>query len=172
MKRGLVYLRPARLTYVRAIGSYETAIPQAWDRLLNWVEKNGLNSAVGRGYGLARDNPLRVEPAKCRYDACIQVSPLFEERALRELGLVTLPPGPYARMRHAGSYEAISSCVATLHGKFSAPAELRLDDRRPIVTIYLDDPRRFDPADLRADICTPVTAAMARPKTEISQAAA
>lgn len=158
MKNGLVYLRPARLTYVRVIGPYETSIPEAWQQMFDWIDKNGLNSPVGRGYGLARDNPQRVGAEHCRYDACIQVTPMFEDRAARELGLITLPAGPYTRLRKAGAYEQIRSVVADIHNHFEPPAELRLDDRRPIVTIYLEDPRRSATKDLRADVCVPVTA--------------
>jgi AraC family transcriptional regulator len=161
MKNGLVYLRPTRLAYVRVTGAYERSIPEAWERLLTWVEKNGLNSPVGRGYGLTRDNPARVGAENCRYDACVQVSPMFEERAMRELGVFTLPPGPYTRMRQAGGYEPIRAMMPTLHSSFEAPPELRLDDRRPIVTIYLDDPRRYHDSDLRADVCVPVAAVRA-----------
>lgn len=170
MKNGLVYLRPTRLTYVRVTGPYETGIPEAWSRLLEWVDKRGLNSPVGGAYGLVRDNPKRVAPDKCRYDACIPIAPMFEDRALRELGLITLPGGPYTRMRQAGGYERIRSMVCSLHAEFSPPPELRLDDRRPIVTIYFDDPRRFDLADLRADVCVPVSAA--RSTRDVPQAAA
>ena len=161
MKSALVYLRPSRMTYIRVTGPYETSIPQAWDRMLEWVDKHGLSSPVGRGYGLARDNPERVGAQHCRYDACIQVTPMFEERASRELGLITLPAGPYTRMRQAGGYEKIRYVVASLHAEFMSPPDLRLDDRRPIVTIYMDDPRRFDPIELRADVCVPVSAARA-----------
>jgi AraC family transcriptional regulator len=158
MKSGLVYLRPTRLAYVRVTGPYETSIPEAWSRLLEWTEKNGFSSPVGHGFGLARDNPARVGADKCRYDACVQVTPLSEERAMRELGVITLPPGSYTRVRHAGGYEPIRSLIPGLYNNFDAPSDLKLDDKRPIVTIYLDDPRRFDANDLRADICVPVTA--------------
>ncbi|MEQ1671950.1 MAG: GyrI-like domain-containing protein, partial [Hyphomicrobium sp.] len=116
MKSGLVYLRTQRMTYMRVTGPYETSIPEAWSRMLEWVDRHGLSSPVGRGYGLARDNPAIVGPDRCRYDACIQVSPLFEDRAARELGLVTLPAGPYTRLRHAGGYEPIRSLIGTLYG--------------------------------------------------------
>jgi AraC family transcriptional regulator len=169
MKSGLVYLRPTRLAYVRVTGAYETSIPEAWSRLLEWVEKNGFSTNTGHGYGLARDNPLRVGADKCRYDACVQVTPLSEDRAMRELGVMTLPPGSYTRARHAGGYEPIRSMISGLYGSFDAPVDLKLDDKRPIVTIYLDDPRRFDATDLRADICVPVTAA--RISRDASQAA-
>ncbi len=170
MKNGLVYLRPTRLTYVRVVGPYETSIPQAWTQMLQWLEKNGLNAAVGRGYGLARDNPAVVSPERCRYDACIQVSPAFEDRAGRELGLITLPAGPYTRLRQAGGYGKIHAVVTNLHTTFEPPADLRLDDRRPVVTIYLDNPRGMNPADLRADVCVPVAAS--KLNRDPSQAAA
>lgn len=152
-------MRPQRLTYIRVTGPYDSAIPEAWTRMMNWLEKNGLHSPVGRGYGLARDNPQLVGAENCRYDACIPVMPLFEDRAAREMGLITLPAGPYTRLRHAGGYEPLRSLIGTLHGSFHAPDGLKLDERRPVVTIYLDDPRRMDPLDLRADVCIPVCAA-------------
>jgi AraC family transcriptional regulator len=159
MTSGLVYLRPTRLAFVRVTGPYETSIPEAWNRLLEWTEQNGFSSPVGHGYGLARDNPLRVSADKCRYEACVPVTPLSEDRAMRELGVITLPGGSYTRVRHAGGYGPMRSMIPALYSNFEAPADLKLDDKRPIVTIYLDDPRRFDDSDLRADICVPVTAA-------------
>ena len=48
MKSGLVYLRPTRLAYVRMTGPYQSSIPQAWDQLLSWIDKNGLSSPLGR----------------------------------------------------------------------------------------------------------------------------
>ena len=60
MKSGFVYLRPSRLVYVRASGPYQQTIPQAWERLMGWLEKNGLHSPVGRGYGLMRDRIIQT----------------------------------------------------------------------------------------------------------------
>ena len=158
MNSGLVYLRPTRLVYLRATGPYETSIPDAWSRLLAWHERCGLGMPAGRGYGLARDNPERVGAEKCRYDACIETNPLIEERALRELGLITLPGGSYTRMRQVSCYDNLRNVVSRLHTGFVAPQKLKFDDRRPIVTIYLDDPRCTGDAKLRADVCVPVTA--------------
>lgn len=169
MNSGLVYLRPSRLTYVRVTGPYETAIPQAWAKLFSWLDKHGMNTPPGRCYGLSRDNPQRMDAAQCRYDACIEMNPLFEERAMRDLGLVSLPAGPYARVRHASGYAGLSTALSDLYGTFKAPPDLRLDDRRPMVTIYLADPRKLEPASLRADVCVPVAAA--RASREASEAA-
>lgn len=161
MSSGLVYLRPTRLVYLRLVGPYSSTIPEAWSKLFAWHGKCASGAAAGRAYGLARDNPARVGADNCRYDACIEATPLIEERALRELGLIMLPGGSYARTRHVASYESLRAGLADMHKSFAVPRDLKLDDRRPIVTIYLDDPRRADDAKLRADVCVPVSAARA-----------
>jgi AraC family transcriptional regulator len=172
MQNNFVYLRPSRLVYVRINGAYETTIPAAWSKMLNWIERNGVGSALGRGFGLARDNPQTVPASQCRYDACIEVESHFEDRAMRELGILTLPGGPYVRRREVGSYADIVTRVATLHASFVVPNGIKLDSNRPLVTIYLDDPRRFEPGQLRADMCIPVSAAVVRGRVAQPQAAA
>lgn len=158
MKTALVYLRPTRIAYVRVTGSYQRSVPEAWDRMLGWLEKNGLSSPVGRGFGMMRDNPYTMDPETCRYDACIELNPFIEERAIRELGAQTLPGGSYLRTRHVGDYGHLRASTVGFYENFDSPKGLRFDDRRPLVTIYLDDPRRFAPEELRADVCVPVTA--------------
>jgi AraC family transcriptional regulator len=171
MHNGLVYLRPSRLIYVRATGPYETSIPKAWDDMLSWIDRNGFGSVLGRGVGMARDNPSIVPAERCRYDACIEAKPQYEDRALRELGMLTMPGGPYVRQRKSGGYDAIRLYVTQMHATFQAPNGLRLDDNRPLVTFYLDDPRRMATEDLRADVCMPVTALAARTRSSTSKAA-
>jgi DNA gyrase inhibitor GyrI len=156
MKHAMVYLRPARLAFVRVVGPYETSIPKAWDKIVTWMDAHGIQPVGERGYGLARDNPMLVAAEACRYDACIQVSPEFEDRAERDLGMITLPGGPYVRTRMSGSYDAMPSRLIAAFDKTDFSADLRLDARRPLVSIYLDDPRRFEARDLRADVCVPV----------------
>ena len=156
MKNAVVYLRPWRIAYVRKTGPYESTIPAAWDHMLGWLEKHGLHSPIGRGFGLMRDCPSLVAPDQCRYDACIDLNPFFEERAIRELGVQTLPGGSYVRTRHFGSYDELRPELPRMYETFQTPAGLQIDQRRPLVTIYLDDPRQHGAEDLRADICVPV----------------
>ncbi len=166
MKSGLLYLRPARLTFVRVTGPYAATIPATWEKMFAWLDKHGCNSSFGRGYGLARDNPHVVGADQCRYDACVELEPIFEERAIRDLGAQTLPGGSYVRERRIGGYQDLCNQVSTLHAAFEAPSGLMLDDRRPLVTIYLDDPRRMAAAELRSDFCVPVKAKTARSELE------
>lgn len=162
MNCNLVYLRPARLAFVRVTGPYETSIPEAWHKLFAWIDRHGYSSPAGRGYGLARDNPSRVESGRCRYDACVQLMPLFDDTASRELGVINLPGGSYRRERIVGCYAEISKRVAGAHNQALVYEDLRLDDKRPIVTIYLDDPRCVPDQHLRADLCLPVAAGQQR----------
>jgi AraC family transcriptional regulator len=154
----LLYLRPAKLIYVRETGPYERTIPRAWDRLLNWLDDRGLYKTLGRGYGLARDNPKDVGFNSCRYDACIEVTSELEDRAICEVGLATLPGGAYACRRLTGDYDQIRSVVSTVYSEFEPVPGLRMDESRPVVTIYVDNPNTYKESDLRADICMPVTA--------------
>lgn len=162
MKSGLLYLRPTKIAYVRVNGHYQSSIPAAWEKIFAWLEKIGCSSSMGRGYGLTRDNPATVKPENCRYDACIEMEPYFEERAIRELGAQMLPGGSYVRNRRIGSYEGIIGEMPTLHQAFMPGLGLMVDERRPIVTVYLDDPMRLAVDNLRADICMPVKTKAAR----------
>lgn len=171
MKSGLVYLRPSRLTYVRHLGPYETTISSAWKEMMGWLSSNGHHSSMGRGYGLLRDCPKNVAPEKLRFDACVELDPLFEERAIRELGAQTLPGGSYLRVRNVGSYASLQAKLANFHAGFEAPPGLKLDERRPIVTIYLASPLRQDEDSLRADVCVPVNVASARGEGDGREAA-
>jgi AraC family transcriptional regulator len=154
----LVYLRPTRLVYVRDVGPYERTIPRSWDRLITWLNDNGLYAPVGRGYGLARDNPADVGPENCRYDACVEATPEVEGKAIRNLGIETLPGGPYACRRLSGNYDRIKSVVANVYSEFEPMPGLCIDRNRPVVTIYIDNPNRHSGDDLRADVCVPVSA--------------
>lgn len=155
----LVYLRPTRLIYVRETGLYQDVIPKAWARLFAWLNANGLYASLGRGYGLARDNPLEIGAENCRYDACVEVPSDIEDRALRELGITTLPGGAYACRRLTGSYDRMRSIVARVHSEFTPYPGLCFDENRPVVSIYVDNPNRYRDVDLRSDICVPIIAA-------------
>lgn len=171
MKNGLVYLRPARLAYVRVNGAYEHSIPLAWQKMLAWADKNGIKPQGERGYGLAHDDPNQVAAEKCRYDACIQLPVEFEDRASRDLGLIMLPAGAYTRLRKTGGYGKLRSEMAGFYASPCLSADIQLDTRRPIVTIYLDDPRRHSERELRADICVPVATKSMRDRLVTTQTA-
>ena len=155
----LMYLRPMRLVVVRGIGPYETTIPATWTRLFAWLDTHGYNNPVGRGYGLALDNPADVGAAHCRYDAGVALLPTMDAESLGDISVAMLPGGPYACRRVEGNYDSVRTLVAKAHSDMVPFDGLAIDLSRPIVSIYLDNPARIPVNQLRADICMPVVAA-------------
>lgn len=153
----LLYLRPTRLIYVRATGSYGDVIPKAWERLFRLLDDRGLHESIGRGYGMAHDNPLDVGSKNCRYDACVEIRSGIEERSLPEFGITTLPAGPYACHRLSGRYDQMRSAVENVYARFRPLPGLCIDQHRPVVSIYMDNPNNYADQDLRSDICVPVS---------------
>jgi AraC family transcriptional regulator len=154
----LIYLRPTRLIYVRETGPYEDTIPTAWNRLFAWLDTNGLHAALGRGYGLARDNPLEIGRKNCRYDACVEVRSNLEDKAIRELGVTTLPGGVYVCRRLSGNYDRMPPAVQNVYSQFTPLPGLCFDENRPVVSIYVDNPNRLVDGELRSELCVPVIA--------------
>ncbi len=155
----LLYLRPAPIGLCagnRTLRAYYSASLGPAFELAR--RQRPLQRRSDADYGLARDNPTDVGPTNCRYDACIEVSAEFEDRAIRDLGLATLPGGAYACSRLTGGYDRIRSVVSNVYSEFQPFPGLGIDEGRPVVTIYVDNPNYYKESDLRADICMPVTA--------------
>jgi len=158
MKPNLVYLRPLKLAYVRAVGPYAQSSVEAWSRLFSWLSDNGLHTFPGCGYGLVLDNHLMTDGATCRYDACIELNAAIESRAEGVLQSRKLPAGAYIRERHVGCYDALRERTLAVRERAVQKGELPVDTRRPLVQIFLDDPRREQADNLRSDLCIPVIA--------------
>jgi len=152
----LLYLRPTRLIYVRETGCYSDVIPKAWNRLFQLLEDTGLYASLGRGYGMAHDNPLHVDPQNCRYDACVEIRSGLNKSSLRDFGTTTLPAGAYACRRLWGSYDQMRSTVENVYTRFRPFPGLCFDQNRPVISIYMDNPNTYANKDLRSDICVPV----------------
>jgi DNA gyrase inhibitor GyrI len=158
MSANLVYLRPLKVAYVRSTGDYRQSSVDAWERLFQWLSDNGLHAFQGCGYGLVLDNHLVTEPAQCRYDACIEASSMPENSFDGHLQSRKLPGGAYVRDRHVGEYLEIRDKMLSLRSSWSHESGLAIDDKRPLVQIFLDDPRKASVGRLRTDICVPVLA--------------
>ena len=158
MKTNLVYLRPLRVAFVRSVGPYAQSSADAWSKMFDWLSDNGLHSFPGCGYGLLLDNHLVTEKRLCRYDACVEISSMPESRAEGSLQTRKLPGGAYIRDRHIGAYGTMRERILSVREGWTHESGLTLDDKRPLVQIFLDDPRRGDEDSLRSDICVPVIA--------------
>lgn len=158
MRNAFVYLRPAHVAYIRAVGPYALSSREAWAAVMAWLERSGTRRATGCGYGLLLDNPKTTTPEKCRYDACIVVDEAHRELLTADFGFRRLPGGAFARKRHSGSIDAIGSVIAELRDNWVAMNGLQLDPGRPLIEIYMQDPKTVPAERLRVDICVPIKA--------------
>ena len=156
MQRGFVYFRPVQIGYVRVFGAYKTSVPAAWRQLDAWFTAREMDIGRVTRYGLAHDNPRTVEADKLRYDACVEVPLDLAGEINDELRVAKLPGGAFARKRYVGPYEGISEAFTALRDQWSDARDVVLDTRRPLLTIYLNNPRVLAPKDLKADLCIPV----------------
>jgi AraC family transcriptional regulator len=156
VQRGFVYFRPVQIGYVRVFGAYKTSVPEAWRQLDGWFRAREVDIGRVTRYGLAHDNPRVVEPEKLRYDACVEVPPDLAGEINDELRVTKLPGGAFARKRYVGPYEGIGDALSTLREHWSHASDVVLDTRRPLLTVYLNNPRVHAPKDLKADLCVPV----------------
>lgn len=158
LARSLVYLRPVEVVLVRARGPYADAVNKAWGRMFAWMDAHGLGAEVDIGYGLAHDDPRAVGPEACRYDACIPVPETVPPHALHDLQRLVLPSGVYARDLLTRSYDGMGHRLSAIRDEWVPRNGLVVDARRPVVTIYRNNPRYCPPEMLKADICLPIVA--------------
>lgn len=101
MKIELKTLPEVRVAYMRHVGPYgESGITRTWQRFAAWCGEHGLMEPRRTMYGVSHDNPDVTPPAKCRYDACIEVDEGFRPEG--EIGVQTLGGGRYACTEFTG----------------------------------------------------------------------
>lgn len=157
MRVGVVYMKPRQVAYVRRTGLYRDSSVQAWDAMMTWATRNGVRQLLTCAYGLTLENSDSGSSEGCRYDACIELPAGFPPGNASALSVQTLPGGAFARVRHLGPYSEANSSVRMLREQWLAQQpNLKLDRRRPVMIIYLDDPMLRAAETLRCDVCVPV----------------
>lgn len=156
VKLGLVYLRSTNLISYRTVGPYSSSAPEAWSKMFDWLNRQRLRGVVTRGFGLALDDPRRVEPGLCRYDACVDLPEQLATSAWENMMPQRLPGGAYARRRHIGPHDQIGAIVKEMRETWCATPGIVPATDRALVEIYLDDPLTCPPEKLRTDLCMPI----------------
>ena len=152
---GFVYLRPLNMTYIRAEGPYADSALEAWDKVYKWLDDTGMRASVTARYGLMLDDPEATAPAKCRYDACIEMVDGYQDWITKDFAYRRLPGGAYARRRHVGA-ATLQAATLKLRHDWSPENGLAFDARRPVIQIYLDDPKKMVDEKRRFDVLIPV----------------
>lgn len=151
-------IEPTTVACVRHVGPY-SEVGGAWKALMKWGWAKMLFGSP-KTFGLSHDDPDVTEPERLRYDACMAVAPGTRTRGRVELR--DLPGGAFAVTLHRGDYGSIGDTYARL---FAQVVTRGVDGRSwslgdpPAREVYLNDPRRTKPADLRTEIWMPVAPA-------------
>lgn len=137
-----------KVAFVRHIGPYSEC-STAWEKLCRWAGPQGLLNQNTRFMGICHDDPEITEPSKIRYDASITLS--REVAPAGEVGIYTIPAGNYASYIHTGPFENLHKSYHHLCGEL-IPASGREIKNTPSIEIYLNDPEKTPPAELKVEI--------------------
>ena len=149
----LIDREPAHVVYLRHVGPYGPGVNRFWmETVAPWMVTNNL---FGRDrFGIALDDPMVTQPAKCRYDACVASKP--GEVLTGHPNFKEIPGGRYAALAYEGTGAEIVDAWNALLRDWLPKSGLQLDSR-PFFEHYPVD-GKYDPKTGRfsCNICVPV----------------
>jgi AraC family transcriptional regulator len=144
-----------QVAFVRRTGPYVTAAADAWKTLAKFAFWHGLFRKDTEMIGVCHDNPEITAGDQIRYDACISVKKPVKPKG--EVGAATLRGGRFAVFLHHGPYENFNTTYQAIYGDWLPSSGRKLRDE-PCLEIYLNNPQRTKPKDLKTEIWVPIVA--------------
>jgi len=145
----------ARVAYQRYMGPYGEPLGKFWrNTVAPWLADHGLVDCPR--YGVTIDDPASTPPDRCRYDACVELSPGL---SLPDAPQTTIAGGRYAVTCFKGTGAEISAAWGTFVTEAAARG-LAWDPVRPPFEHY---PRgaSYDPRSgtFACELCIPLNPA-------------
>lgn len=150
MSEGLVYMRPLRLIGVHVPTSGTLHVLHAWRRLNEWILRKSLSHEVEVGYGL-----FGVGEEGCGYCAAIEQPEAVTRAEANELARMNLAGGAYKRGRFMGPVDEIEAQLEAMAATLGSAQNMRVDDDRPVVSIFLDIKTVKADRDVRSNLLIP-----------------
>jgi AraC family transcriptional regulator len=150
----IVERAPAQVAYLRHLGPYGPPVNQFWAaRVYPWLVANEL---LGQArYGIGHDDPSISDPARCRYDACVEMPAGFVPTGTTLTA--TIAGGRYAVLGFEGTVVQVVEAWTRLLRDWLPSSGLQLDGR-PCYEYYPPGVRDDAAAGVfRCDICIPVS---------------
>ena len=141
------------IVYVRRTGNYTKMAGEAWNALCKFAFPRGLMGKNTECLGIGHDDPSITPEDKLRYDACITVDKAVKPEG--EVGVTTLKGGRYAVFMHKGPYENLNQTYQAIYKDWLPSSGIKLRDCA-CFELYLDDPQRTKPENLKTEICVPI----------------
>lgn len=150
----LIDREPVTVAYLRHTGPYGPQITEFWmKRVAPWMEANNLMSRPR--YGVALDDPHSTQPAQCRYDACVEITP--DQTLAGDAREKVLPGGRYAVLAFSAPIHTIGAAWDYLLGDWLPKSGLQLDSRPMFEHYPVDGAYDAKTGAFTCDICVPVT---------------
>jgi AraC family transcriptional regulator len=149
----LVDRQATHVAYLRHTGAYGPALGVFWmSTVAPWMATNNLMNRDR--FGISLDDPSVTEPARCRYDACVESPP--DEVLSGNPQRKVIPGGKYASLAFEGTGAQIGAAWDSLLRDWLPNSGLQLD-ARPFFEHYPVD-GRYDPRTgaFTCNICVPV----------------
>ena len=149
----LIDRKDIEIAYLRHTGPYGDPILGFWMHDVSpWMATNNLFGLPR--YGISHDDPSITAPAKCRYDAGVEIPPGFVLSG--KAHKTTIPGGRYAALAYKGTAGQIVDAWTALLRDWLSSSGLQLDSR-PCFEYYPLE-ATFDPKTgvFECDICIPV----------------
>lgn len=134
--------------FITHIGPYKEC-EAAWQPLCEWAGRRGLLQRSTEFFGVCYDDPSITPGNKIRYEACIRTPEPISTEGM--IGCKTIPAGPYAHVRHVGSYDDLERVYTDLMGRW-LPHNSAAIGVVPSLEFYRNDPHTTPPEQLITDI--------------------
>jgi AraC family transcriptional regulator len=122
----IVERQPVRVAYLRYTGPFGEPLGRFWRNTVSpWLADHGLVDCPR--YGVTLDDPMQTPPERCRYDACVELSPGL---SLPDAAETTIAGGVYAVTHFKAPSSEIGAAWGAFVGEFRAGGH-RVDDARP-----------------------------------------
>jgi AraC family transcriptional regulator len=132
MRVKVVDFPSTRVAFLRNVGPLGATVGKFWaDTVFPWMAANGLSDRPRYGIGL--DDPMTTEPAKLRYDACVEVPDGFVAKP--PAGITVLPGGRYAVRSFKGTPATIGTAWMEVFRDWLPSSAMQMDSR-PTIEYY------------------------------------
>ena len=149
----LIERQAVTVAYLRHVGPYGKPISDFWQKTVYpWMVTNNLLDRPR--YGISHDDPAITEPARLRYDACVEVPETFVGAGPHQITIV--PGGRYATAPFKGTTDTISDAWSALLRNWLPESGMQLDSQ-PFFEYYSRE-STFDAktGEFTCDLCIPV----------------
>src|SRR5947209_3837293 len=143
------------VAYMRHVGPYGAhGIPALWKRLHEWTRTRGLDTPDSIKLGIGHDDPDVTAVEKCRYDACVVVSPDFAGD--KWVNVMDVPGGKVAISVFTGTAHEIEDAWSALYRTWLPGSGYEPDDRT-CLEVYRGNPEVAGrPGAFRCELYIPV----------------